>query len=89
MTLIDPPGWTRATCWQRLAAVELKVVGAWWRRWPPGGGSTCSTWTVSRGRLGTGLLMTPREFTLIPGTSVWTANARMAPSTIGKMPTRW
>jgi hypothetical protein len=24
---------------------------------------------------------------LIPGTSVWTANARMAPSTIRKMPT--
>ena len=31
--------------------------------------------------------MIPREFTLIPGTSVWTANARMAPSTIRKMPT--
>src|SRR4029450_450401 len=31
--------------------------------------------------------MTPREFTLTPGTSVSTANARMAPSTISKMPT--
>jgi hypothetical protein len=31
--------------------------------------------------------MTPREFRLIPGTSVSTANARMAPSTIRKMPT--
>ena len=30
--------------------------------------------------------MTPRVLTLIPGTSVSTANAMMAPSTIRKMP---
>jgi hypothetical protein len=31
--------------------------------------------------------MTPRVLTLIPGTSVSIANARMAPSTIRKIPT--